>query len=236
MTLTVETATHQARRTWRHLGVEEDTAEEMAEELSADLLAAASDGRSVADYIGGDIETLATSWAVERGLLSPHRRLKETAAAAVKGAALPALASTIVWWVGWSHLLDCSSESFVTTLQGSVSEVRKCPNAGIPVMWVGWLLCMPAAFFMIRRAVASRLQRLLAPAREATVQALTKALPLIILAAALISGAIGFLASHLFGYFAIVGGPIALAGMLATAAAGTALVRHRTCPPVNAIS
>ncbi|MEW1749112.1 hypothetical protein [Streptomyces angustmyceticus] len=69
MTLTVEDAIHEAMETWRRLGLEPDTTDEMAEELAADLTAAAFDGRSVTDYIGGDIDALATSWAIERGLL-----------------------------------------------------------------------------------------------------------------------------------------------------------------------
>ncbi|MFD8546914.1 hypothetical protein [Streptomyces sp. NPDC059649] len=234
MTMLVEDAISQATKTWRRLGVDEEAAQEMAEELAADLDAAALDGRDVSAYIGGDVDSLAGSWAVERGLLSPHPRSKETAAAAAKGAAVPALAATIFWWVGWSGVFDSSYESLVTTLGGGVRvDVRHYPDPGIPVMWVGWVVCVLAAFFMVRRAVAGRLDRLLAPAREATVRTLAKALPLIILAAALIAGAIGFLTRHLFEYYALIGLPIGLVGMLATVAAGAALVRHRTCPAME---
>ncbi|MFE0187291.1 hypothetical protein [Streptomyces sp. NPDC058989] len=234
MTMLVEDAISQATKAWRRLGVDEETAQEMAEELAADLDAAVLDGRDVRAYVGGDVAVLAGSWAVERGLLSPHPRLKETAAAAAKGAALPALAATIFWFVGWAGVFDSSYESLVTTLGGGVRvDVRHYPDPGIPVMWVGWGVCMLAAFFMVRRSVAAQLERLLAPAREATVRALAKTLPLVILAAALVAGAIGFLAPYLFGYYAIIGLPIGLVGMLATVAAGAALVRHRICPTLE---
>ena len=78
MTLTVDDAIHTATETWRRLGVEQATADEMAEELAADLAAASADGRSVADYMGGDVEALATSWADERGLVPARQHLKET--------------------------------------------------------------------------------------------------------------------------------------------------------------
>lgn len=234
MTLTHEDAIHQATKTWRRLGIEQGAADEMAEELAADLTAAASDGRSAADYIGGDIETLATSWAVERGLVSVHRRLKETATAAAMGAAVPALAALILWWVSASGLLGGTTESAITVPGGQVvEEVRKTPDLGVPLMWVGWVVCLLAAFFLIRRAVARTLQRHLDPAREATMRAMTKALPLVVVAAALLGGVIGLLGSAAFGTFVIMALPIALAGMLGAVAAGAAWVRHRTCPAVN---
>ncbi|MEU9116290.1 hypothetical protein AB0D04_32155 [Streptomyces sp. NPDC048483] len=236
MTLTVEDAIHKATETWRRLSVEQDTAEEMAEELAADLTAASSDGRSVADYIGGDIEALATSWADERGLLPVHRHLKETAIAAAQGAALPALATLAFWFVSWSHLLDPSFESMTTTLDGPPRwEVRKFPNPGVPLMWVGLPVCVLAAFFMVRRAVRGTLQHYGALAREATMQALTKALPVILLAAAALGVAIGLFGNYVVGYYQLLFTvPFASAGMIGAVAAGATWVRHRTCPTVTA--
>lgn len=236
MTLTVDDAIHQATTTWRRLGVAQDTADEMTEELAADLTAASSDGRSVTDYIGGDVEALATSWADERGLLPVHRHLKETAVAAAQGAALPALAALAFWWVSWSHLLDPSSESMTTTLDGgAVGEVREFANPGVPLMWVGLPVCMIAAFFLIRRAVRGTLQHRGASAHEATAQALTKALPVILLAAAGLGVAIGFFGASVVGYFQLLFTvPVALAGMIGAVAAGAAWVRNRTCPPATA--
>ncbi|MFE3654163.1 hypothetical protein ACFXO2_41420 [Streptomyces sp. NPDC059152] len=236
MTPTVEDAIHQAMETWHRLGVEQDEADEMAEELAADLTAAALDGRSATDYIGGDIEALATSWASERGLLPTRRRLKETALAAATGAAIPALAALLFWWVSWSHFLDPSSESAVTTLDGHVlREVRKFPNAGVPLMWVGWVACLLTAFFFIRRAVDESLRLPRDPAREATVRALTKALPVILVAAALLGVGIGIFGAYVVGYFQLLFTiPVALVGMIGAVAAGAAWVRHRTCPPTTA--
>jgi ABC-type xylose transport system permease subunit len=97
-------------------------------------------------------------------------------------------------------------------------------------MWVGWVLCAVTAYFLVRRMVAVLLQHRLALAREATMRTLTAALPFIVVAAALVGGAIGLLAPCAFGDFTVIGFPVALAGMLATTAAGAALVRYRTCP------
>ncbi|MFI6764128.1 hypothetical protein [Streptomyces sp. NPDC050355] len=55
---------------WRRLGGDGDAAAEMAEELAADLTAAARDGRDPGAYIGDDVDALATSWAVH---LAPAR-------------------------------------------------------------------------------------------------------------------------------------------------------------------
>ncbi|MFE0374670.1 hypothetical protein ACFW1M_03600 [Streptomyces inhibens] len=236
MTLTVEDAIHQAMETWRRLGIERDAADEMAEELAADLTAAAFDGRAVTDYIGGDIDALATSWAVERGLLPTRPHLKETAAAAAIGAAIPALVAVLLWWAGTpGGLLDRNSESMITVYGNVVSEVHRYPNPGIPLMWVGWPVCLLAAFFWIRCAVAAELQRQLAPAREVTMRAMTKALPLILLGAALLGTAINFLGAYAFPYFQLIFTlSVAPVAMLGAVAAGTAWVRDRTCPPLNA--
>lgn len=238
MTLTVDDAIHTATETWRRIGVEQATADEMAEELAADLAAASADGRSVADYLGGDVKALATSWADERGLLRVRRHLKETAVAAAQGAALPALAALTFWYVCWSHLLDPSSESMRTTLDGDVLwEVRKFPDPGVPLMWVGLPLCVLAAFFLVRRAVRGTLQHHDAPVLEATAKALTKALPVILVAAAALAVAIGYFGAYVIGtYQLFFTAPMALAGMIGVVAAGAAWVRNRTCPPVTATS
>ncbi|MFF3546230.1 hypothetical protein [Streptomyces platensis] len=236
MTLTVDDAIHTATETWRRLGVTQDAADEMAEELAADLTAASSDGRSVADYIGGDVEALATSWADERGLLPARRYLKETAIAAAQGAALPALAALAFWYVGWSHLLDPSGESGVTTLDGHlVREVRKLPDPGAPLMWVGLPVCVLVAFLLIRRAVRGTLQHHHAPVIETTMQALTKALPVILGAAAVLAVGIGYFGDYVIGtYQLLFTAPMATAGMIGTVAAGAAWVRDRTSPSVTA--
>ncbi|MCF3172022.1 hypothetical protein IPZ61_01525 [Streptomyces sioyaensis] len=238
MTLTVEDAIGRATQTWHRLGVAQATADEMAEELAADLAAASADGRSVADYMGGDVEALATSWATERGALQVpvHRHLKETAVAAAQGAALPALAALAFWYVGWAHVLDPSSESLRTTADGQVlREVRRLPDPGVPLMWVGLVVSVVAAFFLIRRAVRMTLRYHDAAVPEATVRALTKALPVILAAAAALAVAIGFFGSYVVGYFQLLFTvPVALAGMLAAVGAGAVWVRHRTCPPAPA--
>ncbi|SOE11762.1 hypothetical protein SAMN06272775_2745 [Streptomyces sp. 2323.1] len=236
MTLTVDDAILTATETWRRLGVEQAAADEMAEELAADLAAASADGRSVADYMGGDVEALATSWADERGLVPVRRHLKETAVAAAQGAVLPALAALAFWYVNWSHLLDPSGEAMTTTLDGHVvREIRRSPNVGVPLMWVGLPLCVVAAFFLIRRAVRETLRHHRASMIEATVQTLAKALPVIFAVAAVLAVAIGYFGDFAIGYFQLFFTvPMALAGMVGTVAAGAAWVRNRTCTPVTA--
>jgi len=236
MTLTVEDAIHEAMETWRRLGLEPDTTDEMAEELAADLTAAAFDGRSVTDYIGGDIDALATSWAVERGLLPTRPYLKETALAAAKGAALPAVAAVVLWLAGTpGGLLDRNSELMLTQPDGPpLVEVHHYPNPGVPLMWVGWAVCLVGAFFLIRRTVATKLRAQHDPAHEETLRAVTKALPLLLLAAALAATGLNFMGAYAFEYFQgivnVLVGPFAMVGVVA---AGTAWVRDRTCPPLN---
>ncbi|BCK70152.1 hypothetical protein Srufu_041050 [Streptomyces libani subsp. rufus] len=236
MTLTVDDAIHTAMETWRRLGVEQAAAEEMAEELAADLTAASSDGRSVADYMGGDVEALATSWADERGLVPVRPHLKETAVAAAQGAVLPALAALAFWFVNVSHLLDPSSESMTTTLDGHVvREIRHFPNPGVPLMWVGLPICVVAAFSLIRRAVRGTLQYHHAPAIEATMRNLTKALPAILAAAAVLFVAICYFGDRVIGTYQLLFiAPMAPAAMIGAVAGGAAWVRDRTCPPVTA--
>ncbi|MFG2286174.1 hypothetical protein ACGFOU_08945 [Streptomyces sp. NPDC048595] len=224
--MTVETVISQAMEAWRRLGVDEDAAAEMAEELAADLTAAARDGRDPGAYLGDDVDALATSWAVERGLLL-HPRLKETALAAAGGAFVPAVLALVFAFLSWSHTFDpCTGAG--TGPDGEVLGCRSTLDA--PWMWVGWAACMLVAYFMMRRNVAVTLQHHLAPAREATMRALTRTLPLVIAAAALVGGGIGLLGSDVFGSFAILAFPLALVGMLGAAAGGAALVRHRTRP------
>ncbi|MEV0965375.1 MULTISPECIES: hypothetical protein [unclassified Streptomyces] len=241
----IQDITSQARKTWRRLGVDEGTASEMAEELTADLTAAALDGQDARSYIAGDVEVLATSWAVERGLVASRRRLKETALAAANGAALPALAAMAFWWVGWSRVLDCSFESVATMPDGSLQQAQQvCSNAGVPLMWAGWVVCLFAAFFTIRLSVARALRRHLDPAREATVRSLTRSLPAILATAASLGWAVGvpwvaYLDAHDFGFgyyklmYLLPVVPIVMVGAVVSGACWT---RHRTCPPVKATS
>ncbi|MEU8785336.1 hypothetical protein [Streptomyces sp. NPDC048637] len=230
MTPTVETVIPQAMATWRRLGVDEDTAAEMAEDLAADLTAAAHDGRDAGAVIGDDVDALATSWAVERGLPPLHWRVKETAVAAAGGAFVPAILALVFCFLSWDHTFDpCAS--WAEPGGGTPGTCRSTLES--PWMWAGWAGwagCALLAFFMIRRTVSVTLQHHLAPAREATLRALPKALPVIIVAGALVGGGIGLLGEPVLGYFAILALPVALVGMLGTVAAGAALLRHRTCP------
>ncbi|QHC21013.1 DUF3180 family protein [Streptomyces sp. GS7] len=109
--------------------------------------------------------------------------------------------------MSWSDFLDPSGESAVTTLDGNVlREVRGSPDPGVPlmwvgwvVMWVGWVACLIIAFFFVRRAVDESPRRPLDPAHDATLRALAEALPVILVAAALVGWAIGILGDPRWG-------------------------------------
>jgi hypothetical protein len=75
----------ECRRTWRRLGVPRAVRQEMAEELEADLAAAAADGVRPEDFVAGDVRVFAEAWARERGAVKPRLLLGSTVAAAVIG-------------------------------------------------------------------------------------------------------------------------------------------------------
>lgn len=72
----------ECRQEWKRLGVPDLLAEEMANELEADLAEAAADGISAAEMLGeSDPRRFAATWARERGLVAEppprksHKRL-----------------------------------------------------------------------------------------------------------------------------------------------------------------
>jgi hypothetical protein len=61
----------ECRYEWRHLGVPDSMADEMAAELEADLAEAEADGVSAAEMLGeSDPRRFAANWARERGLVA----------------------------------------------------------------------------------------------------------------------------------------------------------------------
>jgi hypothetical protein len=77
---------HSCRAVWRSLGVAPEIAEDMANELLADLAAAGEAGVEPLEYVGGDAEAFAAGWAHGRGVVRPRQRLGSTVAAALLGA------------------------------------------------------------------------------------------------------------------------------------------------------
>lgn len=64
----------ECRQEWRRLGVPDPAANEMAADLEADLMEAASEGVSAEEVLGigaFDPRSFAASWAKERGLIQP---------------------------------------------------------------------------------------------------------------------------------------------------------------------
>ena len=62
----------ECRREWKRLGVPDQIAHEMAEDLAADLEEAESDGASAVDVLGSgalDPRSFAATWATERGVV-----------------------------------------------------------------------------------------------------------------------------------------------------------------------
>jgi hypothetical protein len=62
----------QCRREWRHLGVPDPLADEMATDLASDLGDAEADGVSAEEFLGSsafDPCSFAASWAAERGII-----------------------------------------------------------------------------------------------------------------------------------------------------------------------
>ena len=69
----------QCRREWKHLGVPDPLAEEMASDLASDLREAEAEGVSAEELLGSsafDPRSFAASWATERGIVPvpPSRR------------------------------------------------------------------------------------------------------------------------------------------------------------------
>jgi hypothetical protein len=70
----------ECRKEWRHLGVPEAVANEMAADLEADLTEAQADGLAPEAVLGNDFfdpRAFAASWATARGVVNPGPRVPE---------------------------------------------------------------------------------------------------------------------------------------------------------------
>ncbi len=101
----------ECRREWRRLGVPDAVADEMAEELAADLQEAQAEGVALEDVLGGgasDPRSFAASWATARGVtratpesFRAHRKPPIAAALAVLLiAAVVAGAAVVIFGAG----------------------------------------------------------------------------------------------------------------------------------------
>ena len=207
----------QCRRTWRRLGVPKPVAREMAEELEADLGAAAADGVDPADFVGDDARSFATAWARERGAVEPRLLLART----VIVAAIGLVPGTIVGLFGAYGL----SSDAVAEILGSEHQVA--PNHWEMIYDPpGWLilgLYGAGAVFAYAGAVcavAALLRWRQDPALERTVRALLVALPLATVTA--IAATIAFASTQSFSIeiaVVVADGVVALAVFSAAVAA-----------------
>jgi hypothetical protein len=88
---------NECRREWKRLGVPKAVADEMADELVADLAEAEAEGVSWEEVLGSsDPRSFAARWASERGVI-PRRRWTSRLPAAVATVALvPAIVGAVV--------------------------------------------------------------------------------------------------------------------------------------------
>ncbi|GAA5023007.1 hypothetical protein GCM10025734_79770 [Kitasatospora paranensis] len=201
----------QARRTWRRLGVPRQAAGEMAEELAADLAAAAADGRSAAEYVGGDAVALARTWAAARGLVRPRMTLLPVAAAAVLGA-LPGGFTGLFW-------AFAPGSAFPSFLLGHPTAAGALPQPAWAAVAL-YLASAAAGYAGSLAAVSAVLRHRADPCRRPTVRALAAALPGVGALAA--AGGIGLAGALDFQLSAFR--PVCLVVVLVTAA-GAAAVR-----------
>jgi hypothetical protein len=155
----------------------------MAEEPAADLAAAAADGRSAAEYVGGDAVGPARTWAAARGLVRPRTTLVPVAAAAVLGA-LPGGFTGLFW-------AFAPGSAFPSFLLGHPAAAGAAPLPAWAVIAL-YLASAPAGYAGSLAAVSALLRHRADRCRRSTVRALAAALPVVgVLAAA---GGIGLAA------------------------------------------
>jgi hypothetical protein len=87
----------ECRREWKRLGVPDSAADEMAEELTADLAEAEAEGVSAHDVLGSsDARSFAARWATERGVVQGRRWTPRLTAAIATVALIPAIIGAVL--------------------------------------------------------------------------------------------------------------------------------------------
>jgi hypothetical protein len=129
-------------KTWKRLGVPSVAAAEMANELAADLAAAAEDGISAEDFVSGDAHAFALEWAQASGVIRPPRRIAASALAAVLGA-VPGTGLALFVALG------VSSETFRTMFPSVPTYLESSSGA-----WVLLALYGVGALFAYAGAIA----------------------------------------------------------------------------------
>jgi hypothetical protein len=115
-------------RTWRSLGVDSVTREELATELRDDLSAAEADGLGPEALIGTDVRRFAEEWARERGATRTRPLLGQVAMAAAVGCVLT-----------WLPLAFHINPSWLRHLLASTSVPPRSLLGVLLLYGMGWL-------------------------------------------------------------------------------------------------
>ncbi|MEU7484124.1 hypothetical protein [Streptomyces sp. NPDC042319] len=220
-------AVAQARRVWRRLGVPEEAAREMAEELSADLAEAVADGRTAEEYVGGDVAALARTWAAERGLIRPRQHVGRVLAAALLGA-LPGGFTALFFVFAPSSRLPAfafarasSGDNWVVrALSASPTSPEPSLHVSAPVILTLYVLSGCIAYAGSLAAVSAVLRRSGDSHRRQTVRAFAVAIPVI----GLVATAAGVALAAALNFQMVAFRPVCLLVLLLLAL-GVALVR-----------
>jgi hypothetical protein len=122
----------ECRREWKRLRVPEQTADEMAQELAADLEEAKADGVPAGDVLGSgasDPRGFAAAWAVERGVTHPRwpTTMRRSYLVLVVGVAVAVLAA-----VGAAIAISTSSPDSVTPAATAPAPVTTVASTAVP--------------------------------------------------------------------------------------------------------
>ena len=150
----------QCRREWKRLRVPDPVAEEMAADLAADLREAEADGVSAEELLGRSVfdpRSFASSWAAERGVISPTQ---QRATASRKPLALLALASVlaVALIVGTLALLTSHSKVApvgITPVPSHLPSAPPAPGIGPLAVHGGPVAATAIAWIVILLAVAA---------------------------------------------------------------------------------
>lgn len=178
----MDSVIRECRRTWHRLGVDDEQARAMADELAADLADARSDGVLPVAFVGGDPAGFARAWASARGAVRPRYRILSTTAVALV-AMLPAafvamfvpLASTSWWFI---QIVQPRNQSLFCDTPISLGGCAQPMLEDIGVFWAGgYALAASVAWCGALLGASAWLRRVADSARTRTLRALAVALP-----------------------------------------------------------
>jgi hypothetical protein len=155
----------QCRREWKHLGVPDRLAEEMATDLASDLREAEAEGVSVEELLGTsafDPPSFAATWAAERGIIPEQPSQRTTSGRPLFLMAFTALAAialiiaAALLLTGEPKLTLATSPSgarpahLLAPLPSGVGGQVHSTSASTPVEWILLVLAIIALGFAAR--------------------------------------------------------------------------------------